>query len=377
MTHGQKKHKPDCTGHKVGPALAVKAAGDPSTEQLGRINEFALSELTAEQVYTRTAILAHNAIDRDQDVFDGALLRDFAATLPGKGLFIKHPRSFDGDTGPGVGRWFEAKVTQMSLDQARALLKQPNLQWPPGTDTAELLEASYYIPRSEKNASLITDIDAGVASDVSIGFRAADATGIQDGEGRTVAYRLQAPGEALEGSLVWLGAQPGARTIKHHNPETEGDDVDKDAQIKTLQDENTALQQKADAAKAATGALDAIRKAVGDDLADNPDKLARAVKDGQGYRTELIDQVVTGERQMKMVADDEASVDAAKAMYAETDIDMLKARAKAVRGKTTGGAGVDGGDPNAGNGTEAARQEQDRGGEKDYSNPAENPAIAG
>lgn len=201
--------------HRKTIAIRAKAAnGKPSAEQLAAINVYALDALTADQVYVRTAYLAHNGIDRDNEVFDGALLREFARSLPGKGLFVRHPGGWDGDSGPGVGRWFEARVVSMTVDEARAALREPNLQWPDGTEQAELLEASYYIPRSDKNADLITDVNAGVASDVSIGFRASQRTDIMDANGEVIARRLHAPGEALEGSLVWLGAQPGARTVK-------------------------------------------------------------------------------------------------------------------------------------------------------------------
>ena len=369
------------SGVKTRHVVAVKGHGEATDEQLARINAIAIAELTADQVYVRTAYLAHNAIDRDRDVFDGALLRDFATTLPGKGLFIKHPRSFDGDSGPGVGRWFEARVVEMSLDEARAALKQPNLQWAPGADRAELLEASYFVPRSDKNADLIIDIDAGVASDVSIGFVAADRTGIQDGEGNTIAYRLHAPGEALEGSLVWLGAQPGARTVKGaHRTHDEEDDLMTEQmkqQLQALQQKNTDLQNKLDEAKAAADTLAEIRKAVGNDLADNPARLSRVVADGKAFREKLINEVVTGERQLGMVGDEEKDLDAAKALYQGVDIQVLEQRAKAVSEKIRGGAGIQGGDTAADAGNPDARGDMDKGGEKDLSDPTLNPAITG
>lgn len=92
--------------------VAVKAKGDgtPSIEQMQAINAFALKELKPEDVYVRSVYLAHNAIDRDREVFDDDLLNDFAATLPGKGFFVKHPQGWDGESGPGEGLWFEARV---------------------------------------------------------------------------------------------------------------------------------------------------------------------------------------------------------------------------------------------------------------------------
>ena len=119
------------------PVLAKSAGnGEPDEEALKQVNQFTLADLSGEQIYVRTMYLAHNAIDRDGDVFESQLLGDFARTLPGKGLFYKHPNSYDGDSGPGEGRFFAAKTVEMSLDEARAALREPDLTWPPGVTKA-------------------------------------------------------------------------------------------------------------------------------------------------------------------------------------------------------------------------------------------------
>ena len=116
--------------HKTLTAYAIKAGGKPDEGQLAAINQFTLDELTEDQVYVRTAILAHSGIDRDRDAFEKALLEDFAKTLPGKGLFVKHPGGWDGDSGPGIGRWFGARVVEVSKEKAREMLREPKLQFP-------------------------------------------------------------------------------------------------------------------------------------------------------------------------------------------------------------------------------------------------------
>jgi hypothetical protein len=199
---------------QIGAGAKASESGMPDSEALAMINSMALTPLEAREIYTRTVYLAHNAIDRDDEVFDDALLDDFATTLPGKGLFVRHPGGWDGDSGPGEGRFYAARVVDMSLDEARELLREPGLRFAPGTERAKLLEASFYAVRTDENATLLRKIDAGVAGDVSIGFRAAERTNIHGADGAAVARRLHAPGEALEGSLVWLGAQPGARIHK-------------------------------------------------------------------------------------------------------------------------------------------------------------------
>lgn len=215
-----------------------QAGGSASNEALAQINQYALEPQTRDSVYVRTAYAGHNAIDRDGDVIDAALLHDIARTLPGKGFHIRHPIGADGDSGPGVGRVFEAKVVEKSHDEARLELWEPNLRFPDSDQPALLLEVSFYIPRTDKNEHLITDMDAGVAGDVSLGFRHGQRTEIFDVNGNKVADRLNSPGEGYELSLVWLGAQPGARVHKAMG----GTNVTPSYQ--ELLDENTKLKRQ-------------------------------------------------------------------------------------------------------------------------------------
>lgn len=365
---------------KIFALAATKAAGDPSTEQLALINAYTLNDLAATDVYVRTAYLAHNGIDRDGEVFDDALLADFARTLPGKGLFVRHPGGWDGDSGPGVGRWFSARVVEMSHAEARAALRQPGLRWPAMNTTAKLLECSFYIPRTGKNQDLIADIDAGVARDQSIGFRAADRSAITDEHEQRVAWRLHAPGEALEGSLVWLGAQPGAGVHKSASNlpiHTTEDPAMKltDDQIKKLQDEHAAFKAQIESLSGVAETLKAVQAAVGDDLVANPAALKQAVEDGQAYRKELIDGIVKAKRLLGMVGDSEDDAKAAAALYAHADISTLKTEAAGYAKQATQGGRLQGGDPN----TTGAARAQDPGEqeEKDLTNPLDNPLLFG
>ena len=320
-------------------ALRIKAAGDASAEQLARIRAFTLADIPAEQLYVRTFALAHNAIDRDDEAFDDALLADFARTLPGKGLFIKHPTDWQGDSGPGEGLWFETELQHMGLDEARKLLGQPGLQWPPGITTATVLMAGAYMARTDENKGLLLKIDAGIATFVSIGFTAKRGGYFLDEQGREMqARRLTSPGEALEGSLVWLGAQPGARAIKGANRNNSEEDTD----MPTQQELDAANSKAADfenKLKAAQPSHDIVlkaRTALGDDahLIEKPADLAETVKAGQAFRDSLVDDIVAAERHAGMCGDSEEEIAAAKAIYAGTALPILQARAKAAREKT-------------------------------------------
>ncbi|HSX63325.1 MAG TPA: hypothetical protein VLF15_01215, partial [Pseudoxanthomonas sp.] len=303
------------------------------------------------------------AIDRDDEVFDASLLADFARTLPGKGLFIKHPSGWDGDSGPGKGRWFEAEVQRMSLDEARTLLRAPGLQWPPGVTTAEILMAGAYLVRTDSNKDLLTEIDAGIVSDVSIGFNAKRGGNIVDEAGRELtARRLTSPGEALEGSLVWLGAQPGARAIKGAQ-RTEDYTVD----IKELYDAakanndalkanndalktaNTDLQKQVDASKPSHDIVLKAREALGDHahLLEKPELLGEACKAAETYRGALISDIVAGERHAGLCGDDDEAVKAASAVYAGFGLVKLEQLAKHYRERTPTGSKVTPSNPNA------------------------------
>lgn len=327
---------------------ALKApAGALTDATLAAVNQFTLTTLSAEQVYVRTAAIAHNGIDRDREVFDDALLDSYAQTLPGKGFFVKHPSSYDGSSAPGVGRWFGARTLTMPLDAARALLREPNLQFAPGVTQAKVLEADFYMPRHAANEPLIANIDAGVAGDVSLGFRASERAPIKDAAGNTVAHRLVGPGEALEASLVWLGAQPGARITKQFNPQGEGAAMN-ETQVKELQDRVKALEGVESAYKALAAVL-------GEDLAKAPALLAKLITDGKAYRAELVDDVVRLERLAKLLGDTDANVSEAKTYLGQLPVEALRARRDALA-KTVqpNAAQLGGGDPNLTGATGAA-----------------------
>ncbi len=336
-------------------SLRIKSAGDPTAEQLARIRAYTLADIPAEQLYVRTFALAHNAIDRDDEVFDAALLADFARTLPGKGLFIKHPLSWDGDSGPGKGRWFEADVQRMGLEEARTLLRAPGLQWPPGVTTAEILMAGAYLVRTETNKDLLTEIDAGIVSDVSIGFNATRAGHIVDESGRELtARRLTSPGEALEGSLVWLGAQPGARAIKGA-PRTEDHHVDikelyeaAKANNENLKQAAADLQKKLDEAQPSHGIVLKAREAMGEHahLLEKPELLGETCKAAAAYRDTLIDDIIAGERHMDLLGDDDEAVKAARSIYAGEKLSRLEQLAKHYRDRMPSGSKVTPSNPN-------------------------------
>lgn len=317
-------------------ALHIKSAGDPSAEQLAAIRRYTLADMGADKLYVRTFVVAHNGVDRDNECFSDGILSDFARTLPGKGLHIKHPTGWDGDTGPARGRWFGAQVQRMSHDEARTLLREPSLKFPPGATDAVLLLGDAYLVRTASNADMLEEIDGGVVGDVSIGFNGKSPERVSDENGIELnVWRWNGPGEALEASLVWLGAQPGARAVKAANRPSGDDDMNLQEQLDAANTKAAGLQNELTAAKASHDLVLGLRKALGDHahLIDKPELLAASVKAADAYRDELIDEIVAGERKAGYCGDGEEEISAAKAIYAGDTIDRLEARAKHYRGK--------------------------------------------
>lgn len=349
--------------HKSIASMLRKGAGGdgtPTAEQVAAINAFTLREFTPEQLYVREFVVCHNGIDRDRECIDEALLAKFAASLPGKGLFIKHPMSWDGDSGPGEGRWFAARVERMPLAEARTLLREPTFALPPDRSEAQVLLASAYLARDDSTRDLINKVDAGIAGDVSIGFSTSGRADVLDpATGNRIAVRLLGPGEALEASLVWLGAQPGARAVKHLTPQGTIMDPAQLAALKAalgphalLLDNPTQLKavlDSHDSNKAAATTLSAIKAALGVHavLIDTPADLKAAIEAGIGAKSALIDDLIKADRLAKRCADDDASVNARKAIYQAMPVEALKVMVETVAPAAKPVGAITGSDPNA------------------------------
>jgi hypothetical protein len=204
------------TGDKTAKTYRLKALGSgkgPSDEQMASINKLALTELVPDQVYVRRYLMAHNGIDRDVERFTEDLLKNYAATLPGKGFFVEgHPGYSSGSSGPGNGRFFAASTEEMAPAKFLELTGE-EINLPDGVDKAVVLWGDSYLLKLSSNADTLANIDGGIYSFTSIGF-SAPYFEVQDETGNFKFGEYRSNGEALEGSLVWLGAQPGAGAQK-------------------------------------------------------------------------------------------------------------------------------------------------------------------
>lgn len=336
--------------HQKQLALSIKAA-TPDEAQLTAIRAFTLDDIPAELLYARKFVMAHNGIDRDKECFSEQVLADFARTLPGKGLYIKHPTSWQGDGGPAEGRFYAAELVRMSHAEARERLREPALSFPPDALDAVLLIGHAYTVRTADNASMLAKVDGGVVGDVSIGFSAKSPERVRDAAGNELnVFRWNSPGEALEGSLVWLGAQPGARAIKsaHSDRETP---MTLEEQLQAEKAKNAELSAQIEALKAAAGTVNSIKAAFGDNavVLDTPALAADLIVAGKTFRDNLVADIVAAERQLGLLGDDAGAVDAAKALYAAESIARLQTLAKHYETRLPAGSKLQPGDPSTAN----------------------------
>jgi hypothetical protein len=188
-------------------AGGLKKVAAAQEHDLQAIQALALPGATvnAEDVLIGSAKVAHDQHDRSNERFPKSYLDRFAETLPGKSLLTGH----DYSKAP-AGRWFDAEV-------------RPD----PETGGSSLYGKFYVDAKSE----MARQIQLGIAKDVSIGFRPdtlhCDGCNKEVSEFRrddacqhqkaTYGGDVQKV-EAMEGSLVWLGCQPGAQVMGQSSP---------------------------------------------------------------------------------------------------------------------------------------------------------------
>lgn len=309
-------------------SIAIGKGAKVTDEQLGKISKYTLEDIPAGDLYVRKIRLAHNAIDRDGERFDEKLLDDFARTLPGKALLIGHAQRE-----PGKGLFFDAYIEKVPLDKARELTGE-DLQLPEGKDTVHFLIGWFYTTRKGKE-DLLADIDAGIVRHASIGFAAANVIKVNDEETGDILYwEYKAPGEGREGSLVWLGAQPGAEVTKASKTALttveDGVDIEREKEVLKIREGKAmknilkalGLESDADASKAISEilkkdvrlkSLEDIVGVLGEDVEKaEVVELKALAEDGKAYREDLVERQIKAERLLKRLGDTPDAVEARK-----------------------------------------------------------------
>jgi hypothetical protein len=276
---------PDSLRQKVfGLKMAMGEGAECTPEMLAKINRYALTPLKAEDVFVRKLLLAHNCIDRDNERFPDQMLEQFASSIVGKSLLIGHNRK---ETGCGL--FFDAYTETMAADQFKGMTEEePRI--PDGVDGCKVLWAWFYTLKTDSSSEWLKWIDGGITRHCSIGFAAADLVAIRkDPNGPAMYWEYVPPGEALEGSLVWLGAQPGAGAYKQASqPETQKRQEEKSmkeflARLGKALGLSKALEEE-NAVEAVTNALAAKDAEIAE-----LKKLEPLAEEGKAYRKGMID----------------------------------------------------------------------------------------
>lgn len=189
---------------KIEKQANVVAAGAPDAQQLEKINAMTKSPLREDVVYVFAVRLCDDQVDRDYERFSTEALEQLAPMFIGKTGISDHAWSSERQ----LARVFDAGVV---YEGGVAYLK-----------------AWAYMLRSEKNADVIREIEAGIRKEVSIGCamgrRICSVCGAEYGScehrkgeqygTQTCVAVLCEPRDAYEFSFVAVPAQREAGVLK-------------------------------------------------------------------------------------------------------------------------------------------------------------------
>lgn len=189
---------------------------------LDKINALTRRKFKAEELYTFPVVLCHNDIDRDFERFTDDALDQMAALFVGKTFISDHNPTAENQ----AARIYDTEV-----------ITDPDTETKWG-GAYRYLKGYAYMVRTDSNADLITEIDAGIKKEVSISCSAAHricsvcGKDMRDGvcghvpgreyDGKFCHAVLDGITDAYELSFVAVPAQVGAGvTAKHYTPEKE------------------------------------------------------------------------------------------------------------------------------------------------------------
>ncbi len=194
----------------------IEAGLEVDSKALAEINKFTRREFTADEIYSFSVILCDNEVDRDFERFTEDSLQKLCSLFVGKTGIADH----SGKSSDQCARIYSCEVITDSAKKTAY-----------GEDYI-YLKAKAYMPKTEKNRDLITEIDAGIKKEVSIGCSVGEKlcsvcgsrAGLcshkkgksykKNGVQKLCTFELSEPTDAYEWSFVAVPAQRGAGVTK-------------------------------------------------------------------------------------------------------------------------------------------------------------------
>ena len=201
----------------------IEGSSTPTEQELALINRYTRRAFEADEVYTFSVVLCDNDVDRDFERFPIESLKTMAELFIGKTGICDHShRAAD-----QCARIFSCEV--LTDDTKKTVFGEPYTY----------LKARAYMPITEKSKTMITEIDAGIKKEVSVGCAVRERRCTvcggnpetcghkkgrhyrKNGEQKLCAHELVNPSDAYEWSFVAVPAQPRAGVTKQFGNRTE------------------------------------------------------------------------------------------------------------------------------------------------------------
>lgn len=183
-------------------------------DEMKKIRSFTRKDIPADELYTFSLILCDNEIDRDGEKFPADALKKLSELFVGKTGIFDHNMSSQGQT---------ARIYDTSVET------DPSRRTRDG-EIYTFVKAKAYMVRTEKNRDLISEIDAGIKKETSVGCSVKSircsvcGKDVREGScehrkgeiysGKACCLLLCEPEDAYEWSFVAVPAQRSAGVVK-------------------------------------------------------------------------------------------------------------------------------------------------------------------